>query len=98
MRTMGTVAVLAITAGVSAQEGTVTLPRNYQVQFENAWVKVTAVRYGPHEKLPGHTHTPNPSAYVVFELAEPGKDFALHSRTRLKRVKSLRSDRFLTNH
>lgn len=71
MRAMCAVAVLAITAGVSAQEGAVTLPRNYQVQFENAWVKVTAVRYGPNEKLPGHTHTPNPSAYVYLNDGGP---------------------------
>jgi hypothetical protein len=68
---MCTVAVLAITVGVSAQEGAVTLPWNYQVQFENAWVKVTAVRYGPNEKLPGHTHTPNPSAYVYLNDGGP---------------------------
>ncbi len=71
MRAMCVVAMLAITVGVSAQEGTVTLPRNYRVQFENAWVKVTAVRYGPNEKLPGHTHTPNPSAYVYLNDGGP---------------------------
>jgi hypothetical protein len=71
MRAICAVAVLAITVGVSAQEGTVTLRRNYQVQFENAWVKVTAVRYGPNEKLPGHTHTPNPSAYVYLNDGGP---------------------------
>ena len=70
MRAMSVV-VLAITVGVSAQEGSVTLPKNYRVQFENAWVKVTAVRYGPNEKLPGHTHTPNPSAYVYLNDGGP---------------------------
>ena len=49
MKAMWIVAALTIAVGVSAQEGTVTLPRNYKVQFENAWVKVTAVRYGPNE-------------------------------------------------
>ena len=71
MKTMWIAAALAIAVGVSAQEGAVTLPRNYTVQFENAWVKVTAVRYGPHEKLPGHTHTPNPSAYVYLNDGGP---------------------------
>ena len=71
MKAMCVVAALVIAAGVSAQEGTVMLPRNYQVQFENAWVKVTAVRYGPNEKLPGHAHTPNPSAYVYLNDGGP---------------------------
>jgi hypothetical protein len=61
----------AMTVGVTAQEGTATLPKNYQLRFENAWVKVTAVRYGPNEKLPGHTHTPNPSAYVYLNDGGP---------------------------
>jgi hypothetical protein len=71
MTAMWMAAALAIAVGVSAQEGTVTLPRNYKAQFENAWVKVTAVRYGPNEKLPGHTHTPNPSAYVYLSDGGP---------------------------
>ena len=71
MKAMWIVAALAGAVGVSAQEGTVTLPRNYKVQFENAWVKVTAVRYGPNEKLPGHAHTPNPSAYVYLNDGGP---------------------------
>ena len=71
MKATSVVAALAIAVGVSAQEGTVTLPRNYKVQFENAWVKVTAVRYGPNEKLPGHTHTPSPSAYVYLNDGGP---------------------------
>jgi hypothetical protein len=57
--------------GAGAQEGDATLPRNYRVQFENEWVKVTAVRYGPNEKLPGHTHTPYPSAYVYLNDGGP---------------------------
>src|SRR5688572_32368542 len=71
MKAMWIVAALAGAVGVSAQEGTVTLPRNYKVQFENAWVKVTAVRYGPNEKLPGHAHTPNPAAYVYLNDGPP---------------------------
>ena len=71
MKAVWIVAALAIAVGVSAQEGTVTLPRNYKVQFENAWVKVTAVHYGPNEKLPGHAHTPNPSAYVYLNDGGP---------------------------
>ena len=63
--------VIALTAGVGAQEGSATLPKNYRVQFENAWVKITAVRYEPLQKLPPHTHTPNPSAYVYLNDGPP---------------------------
>jgi hypothetical protein len=61
-------AFFAVSASVvvTAQEGPVTLPANYRVQFENAWVKVTSVRYEPLQKLPAHRHTPNPSAYVYL--------------------------------
>ena len=63
------VLTLAVTA--SAQEGATMLPANYQIQFENAWVKITSVRYGPNEKLAGHTHTPNPSVYVYLNDGGP---------------------------
>ncbi len=63
--------LVVLTAAISAQEGIATLPKNYRLQFENAWVKVTAVRYGPNEKLPGHTHTPNPAAYVYLNDGPP---------------------------
>jgi len=71
MRAMCALTAIIMTAGLAAQEGTATLPQNYKLQFENAWVKVTAVRYEPKEKLPGHTHTANPSAYVYLNDGGP---------------------------
>lgn len=71
MRAMCVVAAIAMTAGLGAQETTAMLPGNYQVQFENEWVKVTSVRYGPNEKLPGHAHTPTPTAYVYLNDGGP---------------------------
>ena len=72
MRFPGVLAVLfSGGAVVAAQGGASTLPSNYAVQFENAWVKVTSVRYEPFEKLPGHAHTPNPSAYVYLNDGPP---------------------------
>lgn len=47
------------------------LPANYQLQFENAWVRVTDVRYGPLEKVGAHAHTPYPSAYVYLNDGPP---------------------------
>jgi hypothetical protein len=55
----------------SAQDAATTLPKNYTVQFENDWVRVTSVRYGAGEKLPEHTHTELPSAYVYLTDSGP---------------------------
>jgi hypothetical protein len=71
MRSLSLVAVLTAGAVLAAQDNPSSLPSNYSVQFENAWVKVTAVRYGPLEKLAGHAHTPNPSAYVYLNDGPP---------------------------
>src|SRR5688500_14857105 len=68
-----TVALLLLTASVAAnpQDATVTLPANYKLEFENAWVKVTRVLYPPHAKLPAHAHTSLPSAYVYLTDSGP---------------------------
>jgi hypothetical protein len=58
---------VALLSGLNAP----ALPKNYQVQFENAWVKVTRVRYEPMEKVPAHAHTPYPSAYVYLNDGPP---------------------------
>lgn len=71
MKSLGVAVMMLMAVGAGAQEGAATLPRNYKVQLENEWVKVTAVRYGPNEKLPGHTHTPNPAAYVYLNDGGP---------------------------
>lgn len=71
MAMMRFVFVMVWGAVVLAQEGPATLPHNYSVQFENAWVKVTSVRYDALQKLPAHTHTPNPSAYLYLNDGPP---------------------------
>lgn len=71
MRVVAFVFVMALGGLVAAQEGATTLPNNYKVQFENAWVKVTSVRYEPLQKLAPHTHTPNASAYVYLNDGPP---------------------------
>ncbi|HEX6165029.1 MAG TPA: hypothetical protein VFZ31_16795 [Vicinamibacterales bacterium] len=69
MRIVSVVAVLLIGAIVLADaQG---LPSNYKVQFENAWVRVTEVRYAPLEKVRAHAHTPYPSAYVYLNDGPP---------------------------
>ncbi len=46
-------------------------PQAYKFEFENEWVRVTRVRYGPREKIPEHYHTERPSAYVYLNDAGP---------------------------
>ena len=63
--------LLWIVPSVKAQDAIKTLPANYTVAFENAYVRVTRVHYGPHAKLPGHTHTSLASAYVYLNDSGP---------------------------
>lgn len=54
-----------------AQDPLKALPEAYKLQFENEWVKVTRVHYGPREKLPAHQHTQTASAYVYLSDGGP---------------------------
>jgi hypothetical protein len=54
-----------------AQDPLKTLPKAYKLRFENDWVKVTRVYYGPREKLPAHEHTLTGSAYVYLNDSGP---------------------------
>lgn len=72
MRIVRALAILCLfTAQAFAQDPVKTLPQNYKLQFENDWVKVTQVHYGPHEKLPAHRHTQTASAYVYLNDSGP---------------------------
>jgi hypothetical protein len=48
-----------------------TLPDSYKLQFENEWVKVVKVTYGPYVNLPAHSHTTWAAAYVYLNDADP---------------------------
>ena len=61
-----TAASVMLSAALVAQDAARTLPDNYKVEFENELVRVTRVHYGPHAKLPAHTHTSLASAYVYL--------------------------------
>jgi hypothetical protein len=69
MRT--TFVVASLVAGAVALGQGASLPSNYQVTFENPWVRVTAVRYAPLEKVAAHAHTPYASAYVYLNDGPP---------------------------
>lgn len=65
-------AVLCLFASQAlAQDPLKALPQAYKLQFENDWVKVTRVHYGPREKLPPHQHTQTASAYVYLNDSGP---------------------------
>jgi hypothetical protein len=66
MRSVG-LFILAAAFLAEAQE----LPSNYKVRFDNAWVRVTEVRYAPLEKVAPHSHTPYPAAYVYLNDGPP---------------------------
>ncbi len=71
MRVLVMLGVLSLAAVTAAQEGPVAMPSAYTIQFENDWVKVTRVVYGPMAKLPPHAHTQLPSAYVYLHDGGP---------------------------
>ena len=48
-----------------------TLPKNYQLAFENDLVRVIRVHYGPHEKLVVHDHPKTPTIYVYLSDGGP---------------------------
>ena len=65
------VVILLLAVTSLAQDPLKTLPKAYKLQFENDWVKVVRVHYGPREKLPAHEHTQTASAYVYLNDSGP---------------------------
>jgi hypothetical protein len=63
---------LVLSAGVraSAQDPIHALPDNYQVQFENEYVRVVRVRYDAGAKLPEHTHPAGTTVYIYLNDSE----------------------------
>jgi quercetin dioxygenase-like cupin family protein len=49
-------AVLFFCAGAFAQDPTKVEPKHYRLAFENEYVQVVNVHYGPHEKSSLHAH------------------------------------------
>jgi hypothetical protein len=56
---------LVLAGGVLlAQDPFQVAPDHYKLVFENPYVRVVRVIYGPHEKSPVHDHPANPTVYV----------------------------------
>jgi hypothetical protein len=62
---------LLFTVAASAQDPLKVAPQAYKLEFENEWVKVMRVHYGPHEKIPAHDHTERAAAYVYLNDGGP---------------------------
>lgn len=64
--------VICLLSGLaSAQDPLKAAPQNYQLEFENEWVRVVRVHYGPHEKIPEHFHNERSAAYVYLNDSGP---------------------------
>ncbi|MGH9841616.1 MAG: hypothetical protein ACREEM_22930 [Blastocatellia bacterium] len=68
---MLTLAACALFAAASAQDPLKVAPQAYKLEFENEWVMVTRVHYGPREKISEHDHTERSSAYVYLNDGGP---------------------------
>lgn len=65
-------AALLLGVGVAAAQNPLqSLPRNYQLEFQNQMLRVVRVHYGPHQKLPVHDHPPGPTIWVYLDNAGP---------------------------
>src|SRR4051794_13357740 len=51
-----TFALMFLGAAVSAQEPSAAAPKNYKIEFENAYVRVFRVSHAPHDHIPVHKH------------------------------------------
>jgi hypothetical protein len=58
-------------AGAADQDPLIAAPDAYQLEFENAWVKVVRVRYAPRTVVAPHFHTEQASAYVYLNDGGP---------------------------
>lgn len=54
-----------------AQDPYKILPKNYRIEFENEYVRVSRVRYLPGDKLPEHSHPSIPTVYVYVKDGGP---------------------------
>ena len=66
---MATISLVVISG--FAQDPFKVAPQAYKLDFENEWVKVARVHYGPHEKIPAHDHTKTAAAYVYLNDGGP---------------------------
>jgi quercetin dioxygenase-like cupin family protein len=68
------VAVLLLAGAAFAQDATKVEPAHYRVAFENEYVRVVDIQYGPHEKSAMHSHPAGVAVYITeghFRFTDP---------------------------
>jgi hypothetical protein len=71
-RALISLALLGLAAATpAAQDPLLVTPGAYTLEFENDWVRVVRVRYGPREVLAPHLHTALSAAYVYLNDGGP---------------------------
>jgi hypothetical protein len=64
--------LLCLLASIFLAQGPLKVaPQAYKLAFENEWVRVMRVHYGPREKIPAHDHTRLAAAYVYLNDGGP---------------------------
>jgi hypothetical protein len=63
--------ILSGAANAPGQDPFKVAPAAYKLEFQNEWVRVTRVHYGPKEKIAPHYHTDFPAAYVYLNDSGP---------------------------
>jgi len=61
-----TLVVWLLVSSVTAQDPLKVAPQAYKLEFENEWVRVMRVHYGPRVKIPVHDHTRWGAAFVYL--------------------------------
>jgi hypothetical protein len=59
-------ALLATAVLACAQNPYSILPKNYSLEFENDYVRISRVKYFPGDKLAVHSHPSIPTVYVYL--------------------------------
>jgi hypothetical protein len=59
-------AFASIHSAAWGQDPYTVAPAHYHLVFENAWVRVTRVTYGPHESAPVHQHPQTPTTVYIY--------------------------------
>ena len=65
------VVIFCLIISAFAQDPLKVAPQAYKLEFENEWVKIMRVHYGPREKIPAHEHTKMAAAYVYLNDSGP---------------------------
>jgi hypothetical protein len=72
MRNQVVAGMMVLSATVlTAQDATKSAPGAYRAQFENDFVRIVRVHYGPNERVPVHEHPLSVTAYIYLNASGP---------------------------